>query len=111
MSRELWLLLALCLAGGLYQNKDRIARWIDPPAPGSASVVLYATDWCGYCAETRKLFREHNVSYHEIDIDRDSDGHLAYDKLGARGVPVVVVDDTDVIHGYNPQALLKAVDR
>lgn len=24
-------------------------------------VVLYATDWCGYCRKTRKFFAENNI--------------------------------------------------
>ena len=32
-------------------------------------VVMYATDWCGYCARARRLLDAKGVQYEEIDVD------------------------------------------
>jgi glutaredoxin 3 len=33
------------------------------------SVVMYASDWCGYCARARALLDARGVAYTEIDVD------------------------------------------
>jgi glutaredoxin 3 len=35
-----------------------------------ASVVMYATSWCGYCARARQLLKSKGVSWTEIDVDQ-----------------------------------------
>ena len=32
-------------------------------------VVMYAADWCGYCARARRLLDAKGVQYEEIDVD------------------------------------------
>lgn len=55
-------------------------------------VVLFATDWCGYCRKTREFFAEHNIDYKEFDIEKSPEGKRQYDKVKKRdGVPVVVI--------------------
>ncbi len=70
-------------------------------------VVLYATDWCGYCEETRKLFRKNGIRYVEYDIEKSRQAYREYKSLGGRGVPVVNAYGT-VVHGYSPQRILAA---
>jgi len=36
---------------------------------GVARVLLYGTDWCGYCARARRLLDSKGVAYEEIDVD------------------------------------------
>ncbi|MDJ0701314.1 MAG: glutaredoxin domain-containing protein [Woeseiaceae bacterium] len=70
-------------------------------------VVLYATEWCGYCQETRKLFKKNRIPYVEYDIEKSKQAYREYKQLGGRGVPVVNAYGT-VIHGYSPQRILVA---
>jgi glutaredoxin 3 len=35
----------------------------------SASIVLYVTDWCPYCARARSLLEAKGVAFTEIDVD------------------------------------------
>ncbi len=67
-------------------------------------VVLYATEWCGYCKMTREFFAVNGISYTERDIEKSSDALVQHQKLGGNGVPLIVVGD-DVIRGYNEGAL------
>ncbi|MDH3588495.1 MAG: glutaredoxin family protein [Gammaproteobacteria bacterium] len=75
----------------------------------SGPVTLYATKWCGYCAKTRALFKKHNIPYTEHDIEDSSAAAQQMMAMGAYGVPVVIIGDT-VIRGYQPSALLAALD-
>ena len=69
-------------------------------------VTLYATEWCGYCAATRKLFEQKGIVYTELDIEKTTAGYDGFKKLGGSGVPVIVIDDK-VIHGYDERAIHK----
>jgi len=112
MSRSL-LLFVFCMAVGLYQNWHKIDRWLNPPPPrppGSEQVVLYATSWCGYCAKTREFFAENHIAYQELNVEDAGEGQRRYEKLGGGGIPIIVIDDTKVIHGYNPAGISQALE-
>lgn len=101
-----WLVFLLVLAAVLW-----LARPLLPapsaPAPvaaGQPEVVLYATDWCGYCRMTREFFASHGIRYVEHDIEKSAEALAAHRKLGGNGVPLIVVDG-EVINGYNEGAL------
>ncbi len=93
----------------LYLHWDDISGFVagTPDYPADEGVVLYATEWCGYCEKTRKLFAEHDVPYVEYDIEESTQAYQEYRRLGGRGVPVVAANGT-VIHGYSPQRILAA---
>lgn len=76
-----------------------------PVASGEQpAVVLYATDWCGYCKATREFFAANGIRYTEYDIEKSSAALKEHRQLGGQGVPLIVVGD-DVIKGYNEAAL------
>ena len=105
--------IAIALAICVFQYWDTIhSVFAGGPEHQAASdrVVLYATEWCGYCDKTRELFAEHRISYVEIDIEKSAQGHQEYERLGGRGVPVVNAYGT-VIHGYAPRQILDAAKR
>ena len=54
-------------------------------------VVMYSAVWCGVCKKAKKYFRENNIPYKDYDIDKSSKGKKDYKKLGAKGVPVILV--------------------
>ena len=95
----------------IWQNWGSITGFFSSPDPrvSESEVVLYATDWCGYCDKTRKLFAKEGIPYVEYDIEKSTDAYKEYKRLGGRGVPVVTANGT-VIHGYSPQRVLAAVE-
>lgn len=116
MSRSRLLpLLVFCLAVGLQQNWGGVGRWLRPPPPrppaAAEKVVLYATAWCGYCAKTRRFFAENQVAYQELDVENSEAGRGGYEKLGGGGVPIVVVNDSQVVRGYDPELFYEALGR
>ena len=54
-------------------------------------VVMYSTEWCGYCKKARKYFRSNNITFTEYDIEKDAKANRRHKEMGARGVPVILV--------------------
>ena len=59
----------------------------------SDEVVMYATDWCGYCKKARRYFNENSIPYTEYDIEKDAEAKIRYDEMGGKGVPVILFGD------------------
>jgi len=71
-------------------------------------VILYATQWCGYCKKTRSFLDQKGIAYFEYDIEASDIGRQQYERLNGRGVPLLVVK-SDIIRGYNTQAIINAL--
>ena len=101
--------VVIVLIIGVIHNWDSISNFGATPEyrPASNGVVLYATEWCGYCQKTRELFAENGIPYTEYDIEKSSQGYEEYRALGGKGVPVINANGT-VIHGYSRQQILAA---
>lgn len=67
------------------------ARAASAAAASQPEVVMYATDWCPYCRQARQHFARQGIAYREIDIEKSAAGRAEYDRLGGRGVPLVLV--------------------
>lgn len=98
----------------VYQNWGKIERVFHPSQAVSeqtqakANVVLYATDWCGYCKLTRRFLDQKGIPYKEFDIEKDAEARKAYEALGGRGIPLIDVNGT-LIRGYDPDEILAAL--
>lgn len=70
-------------------------------------IVLYQTDWCGYCTRVRDAFDELKLRYRIVNVP-DEHAHRTQlrDLFGATGVPsitdgdVKIADDDDAIIDY-----------
>ena len=69
-------------------------------AAGQPEVVIYVTDWCGYCKQTRQFLDANSIRYSAHDVEKSAEARTAHQQLGGRGVPLIVVGD-EVIHGYD----------
>lgn len=103
----------LVIAAALIVFKwDIIRSELSPPPDFSAQhaegVVLYATDWCGYCKKTREFFKQNNIAYVEYDIEKSAEGRAQYDQLHGSGIPLVMIRG-QVLRGYDPDALKEAL--
>jgi len=54
-------------------------------------VKIYTTQRCGYCKKAKNYFKSKNIRYIEYDIDVNKTARKKYDKMGAKGVPVILV--------------------
>ncbi len=65
-----------------------------------ASIVLYSTDWCGYCERAKHLLERKGLPYEEVRIDEEPDFRTRlYELTGGWTVPQVVIDG-EPIGGY-----------
>ena len=102
--------------GGAFamQHRSNIQQWLNPPAPivvpAGFQAILYGTEWCGYCAATRKLLAERNIPYREYDIEKSAEGLAQYEKLHGNGVPVLVINK-EVIQGFDETAIEQALQK
>lgn len=110
MRYAFWIIALLAVFG--LQHRVDIRNWLDPPppivVPAGFQAVLYATDWCSYCARTRKFFSSHGIPFREYDIEKSTEGRAQYERLGGQGVPVVLIND-QVLYGYDETALRAAL--
>jgi len=73
---------------------------VETKSAASPQVVMYSTDWCGYCRKARKHFRANNIDFRELDIEKNSRANQEYKKLGGNGVPLIVVG-TKLLRGFS----------
>ncbi|SER62567.1 Glutaredoxin [Pseudomonas sp. NFACC02] len=98
----------------VYQNWGKIEHFVNPSqavsaqAQAHARVTLYATDWCGYCKQTRRFLDSKGIPYTEYDIEKSTEGRKAYEALGGRGIPLIDVNGT-LIRGFSPEEILAAL--
>lgn len=52
-------------------------------------LVMYSTQWCGYCKKARSYFRANGLDFTEYDIEKNERAARRYRKLGGTGVPVI----------------------
>lgn len=82
-----------------------------PQVSGTASagatrpeIKMYATDWCGYCRKARDYFARNRIRYTELDVEKSPAARDEYQRMGARGVPVILVG-TQRMNGYSEERL------
>jgi len=54
-------------------------------------VVMYSTQWCGYCKQARAHFARNNIAYTDKDIEKSKSAKREHKRLGGTGVPLIVV--------------------
>lgn len=100
MKRPYWILLILLLASGA-------ASALDADAP---KVEIFVTGWCPYCSKLESFLKKKKISYKRYDIERDEKGAEIFSSIGGEGVPVSRVNGRTVVPGYDPDAILAALN-
>ena len=54
-------------------------------------VVMYSASWCGVCKKAKRYFEEKGIKYTEYDVENNAKGRAEFKRLGAKGVPVILV--------------------
>jgi len=78
-------------------------------------VFLYTLSTCGWCKKTKELLKEKGVAfeYLEVDILKAEERKSAIEDLHKRnaplGFPVVIIDDKQLISGYQPDKIMSAL--
>ncbi len=69
-------------------------------------VVMYSTEWCTYCKKARKYFKKNNIQFVERDIEKSRSAKKQYEKIGGKGVPVILVGEKRM-NGFSEKGFLK----
>lgn len=69
-------------------------------------VIMYSAAWCGVCKRARRYFQQNRIAFTEYDIDSNARARTAYRKLGAKGVPVILVGNRRM-NGFSAEGFEK----
>lgn len=67
-------------------------------------ITLYSTRRCPHCQQAKAWLRQRGLRFQEFDIERNPRAFKAFQRLGGRGVPVILVGDKRV-DGFDPRRL------
>jgi len=79
----------------------------------SFKVSFYSTDWCGDCVRSKALLKKHNISFNEINVDKDLEANEYIKVLQnqQRRIPTIVFeDDTFLVEPSDPELEQKLKD-
>lgn len=69
-------------------------------------VEIYSTESCHFCHMAKEFFKSHGVEYTDYNVGADTaKRNEMLEKSGQMGVPVIVIDNKDVVIGFNQKAL------
>ena len=78
---------------------------------GTPKVLMYAADWCGYCARARRLLESKGVTVEEIDVEAVPGAHAEMlARSGCSTVPQIFIGDAH-IGGADELEALEAAGR
>ena len=61
----------------------------------NSKISFYSTDWCSDCFRSKALLKKHNVSFTEINVDKDLEANEYIKVLQnqQRRIPTIVFED------------------
>jgi glutaredoxin len=79
-------------------------------------VLMYALSTCAWCKKTKKFLKDSGVEYEFVDVDLCSEEDR--DKIrqdiirhgGSLSYPTIIVDDKQVITGYDEAQIKEALE-
>jgi glutaredoxin 3 len=74
-------------------------------------VEIYSTASCHFCHMAKEFFKENGVEFTDYNVGADPEKRSEMlDISGQMGVPVIVVDNKDVVIGFDKKALSQLLD-
>lgn len=71
-------------------------------------VEIYSTETCHFCHMAKEFFKAHNVPFIDYNVGTDTAKRAEMvDKSGQMGVPVIIIDDKDLIVGFDQAHISK----
>ena len=69
-------------------------------------VEIYSTPTCHFCHMAKEYFTANNVPFSDYNVATDTAKRTEMlEKSGQMGVPVIIVDDKDLIVGFDQEHL------
>ena len=102
MTARSFLVIAIILFGMLGQT-------VMAAAQPTATVEIYITAWCPYCAQAIKFLQDNGIPYVAYDIEKDSEAAKRKERLSQqRGVPFAIINGKK-IYGFSAEAYAEAL--
>lgn len=74
-------------------------------------VEIYSTANCHFCHMAKEYFQQHSVAFIDYNVGADTEKrNEMLEKSGQMGVPVIIIDNEDVVIGFNQKALAKILE-
>ncbi|MEX2014210.1 MAG: glutaredoxin domain-containing protein [Parcubacteria group bacterium] len=71
-------------------------------------VEIYSTESCHFCHMAKEFFAANNVAFTNYNVGADATKRAEMvEKTGQMGVPVIVIDDKDIVVGFDKNTLTK----
>ena len=71
-------------------------------------ITLYSARNCPHCRRARQYLEGKGLRFQELDVERNPRAQKAFARLGARGVPVILIGGTR-IDGFDRRRLDQAL--
>ena len=74
-------------------------------------VIIYSTPTWPYCTKVKEFLSNNNVKYleHNVAADREKAKEMI-EKTQQMGVPVIVIDDKDIVIGFDQAKLSELLE-
>jgi glutaredoxin len=59
-------------------------------------ITLYSTAGCPHCRQARQYLERKGLRFQEFDVARNPRAQKAFARLGARGVPVILIGEARI---------------
>jgi glutaredoxin len=99
--------VALVLAGlacGAANSETSVAA-----SRQQALVEVFVTDWCPYCQRLEAFLKQNKVAYQRKNIEQSAEARAEHQALGGGGIPVTRINGREVIRGFKPDAIARAI--
>jgi len=74
-------------------------------------VEIYSTPTCHFCHMAKEYFTANNIPFTDYNVASDTAKRSEMlDKSGQMGVPVIIIDNKDVIVGFDQEHLASLLD-
>jgi glutaredoxin 3 len=74
--------------------------------PSVPRILLYTTQWCGFCLRAKALLDARGLEYGEVELDDDPGFRRRVFELGRQWTVPLVLIDGEPIGGYQELAAL-----
>lgn len=71
------------------------------------TVVVYSLSGCPHCKRVKEFLKAHNIEYTNYDVEDEKNARKMIEISGQRGVPVIIIDDTEMVIGDDIKKLEK----
>ncbi|MEM2974440.1 MAG: glutaredoxin family protein [Candidatus Micrarchaeia archaeon] len=73
-------------------------------------VKIYSAPYCTFCLMAKNFLKKHGIEYEDINVQADE--HAAreiYELTQQTTIPVIIVDDKEIIIGFDEEKLKMAL--